>query len=65
MSESVCVCPSVHACLRDIERGMRDKGWANGEGVVGGWEREGGGATGRGRTERERKGATEEKDRRQ
>lgn len=46
------MCPSVH--VRDIERGMRDKGWVKR-----------GGATGRGKTEGERKGATEEKDRRQ
>lgn len=49
------VCPSVH--VRDIRgRGMRDKGWA---------KRGKGGGAGRGRTEGERKGATEEKDRRQ
>lgn len=53
-----CVCPSVHA----KGRGMRDKGWAMS--VEGG--RQGGregqeGAELRG----ERKGATEEKDRRQ
>lgn len=56
------MCPSVH--VRDMERGMRDKGWAKRR-----RRRRGGGggrgATGRGRTEGESEGATEEKDRRQ
>ena len=59
-----CVCPSVHV----RGRGMRDKGWAMS--VRGEAGREGGSEGGRWGQEGaelrgERKGATEEKDRRQ
>lgn len=52
------MCPSVH--VRDMERGMRDKGWAKRgrEGGKGGQQE---GAELKGESE----GATEEKDRRQ